>query len=52
MYFARAGAAKARRVRIGDFRVGESPDVPADVALPNRNFMNLLEMPVLFYAAL
>ena len=50
MYFARASAAKARRVKIGDFRLGESASVPADVALPNRNFMNLLETPVLFYA--
>jgi hypothetical protein len=51
VYFARVGAARDRRVRIGDFRVGESANVPADVALPNRNFMNLLEMPVLFYVA-
>ena len=51
MYFARAGAAKARRVKVGDFRLGESANVPADVALPNRNFMNLFEMPVLFYVA-
>jgi hypothetical protein len=51
VYFARAGAAKARRVKIGDFRLGESPNVPADVALPNRNYMNLLEMPLLFYVA-
>lgn len=51
MYFVRAGAARARRVKVGDFRLGESPNVPADVALPNRNFMNLFEMPVLFYVA-
>ena len=51
MYFARVGAARKRRVRVGDFRLGESPNVPADVALPNRNFMNLFEMPVLFYVA-
>jgi hypothetical protein len=43
-------AAAARRVRIADFRLGESPNVPADVSLPNRNWMNLLEAPVLFYA--
>jgi hypothetical protein len=51
MYLVRSGAARARRVKIGDFRLGESPGVPADVALPNRNFMNLLETPVLFYVA-
>jgi hypothetical protein len=49
MYFARVGAARERRVKVGDFRLGESANVPADVALPNRNFMNLFEMPVLFY---
>jgi hypothetical protein len=32
-----------------DFRFGESPRVPAAVSLPNRNFMNLLELPMLFY---
>ena len=51
MYLVRSGAARARRVKISDFRLGESPGVPADVALPNRNFMNLLETPVLFYVA-
>jgi hypothetical protein len=51
MYLVRSGAARARRVKIGDFRLGESANMPADVALPNRNFMNLLETPVLFYVA-
>jgi hypothetical protein len=39
-----------KRVAANDFKHGESPNVPADVALPNRVFMNLLEVPVLFYA--
>ena len=43
----RAGFAK--RVGYGDFRYGESANVPGDVSLPNRNYMNLLELPVLFY---
>lgn len=43
----RAGA--AGRVRTSDFRLGESANVPPEVSLPNRNFMNLLEMPLLFY---
>lgn len=43
-------AAYAGRVRISDFRLGESERVPDDVRLPNRNWMNLLEAPVLFYA--
>jgi hypothetical protein len=51
MYFARFGAARGGRVKVKDFRLGESANVPPDVALPNRNFMNLFEMPVLFYVA-
>jgi len=36
-------------VNAGDFRFGESARVPGAVSLPNRNFMNLLELPMLFY---
>lgn len=43
-------AAFKRRVVAKDFEYGESAHVPADVALPNRVFMNLVEVPVLFYA--
>ena len=32
-----------------DFKYGESSKVPADVSIPNRNYMNLTEMPILFY---
>lgn len=39
----------ASRLHPREFAVGESAKVPAQVALPNRNFMNLLEVPVLFY---
>jgi len=42
-------AAFAGRVRREDFALGESARVPADVSLPNRNYMNLLELPILFY---
>lgn len=42
-------AAFAGRVTAVDFRCGESERVPADVALPNRAFMNLVEVPTLFY---
>ena len=45
----RFAAARAGRVRVSAFRLGESPDVPDDVALPNRNLINLLEVPLLFY---
>ena len=44
----RAGA--AGRVTAADFRFGESPTVPGDVSIPNRNYMNLLELPTLFFA--
>jgi hypothetical protein len=36
-------------IRAADFRLGESPAVPDAVRVPNRNYMNLLELPVLFY---
>lgn len=39
----------ASRLHPKEFRLGESAAVPPHVALPNRNFMNLLEVPVLFY---
>jgi len=45
----RAGA--AGQVNYDDFRYGESARVPPEVSLPNRNMMNLLELPVLFYVA-
>ena len=44
-------AAFAGAVTADDFRYGESARVPPDVALPNRNMMNLLELPMLFYVA-
>ncbi len=49
--FARFRAASAGKVNVGDFRLGESARVPPEVQLPNRNYMNLLELPVLFYVA-
>lgn len=42
-------AAFAGRVAVSDFRCGESDQVPLDVAVPNRVFMNLVEVPPLFY---
>ncbi|TGK44519.1 MAPEG family protein [Leptospira andrefontaineae] len=32
-----------------DFKFGESKNVPQWVTIANRNYMNLLEMPLLFY---
>jgi len=46
---ARFGAAARGQVTARDFRYGESANVPGEVSLPNRNLMNLLELPVLFY---
>jgi len=43
-------AVSAGHVRGEDFALGESARVPGRVSLPNRNYMNLLELPVLFYA--
>jgi hypothetical protein len=39
----------AGKVTPDDFKLGESPRVPPNVAVTNRNYMNLLELPVLFY---
>jgi hypothetical protein len=48
--FHRFRAAFAGKVTAEDFRFGESERVPPEVSIPNRNYMNLLEAPVLFYA--
>lgn len=42
-------AAFSGRVTVEDFSLGESANVPPETSLPNRNYMNLLELPVLFY---
>lgn len=41
----------AGRAKADDFKFGESAAVPGDVSIPNRNYMNLLELPMLFYVA-
>jgi hypothetical protein len=45
----RVRAVRRREVRVDDFRLGESANVPGHVSVPNRNLMNLLETPLLFY---
>lgn len=45
----RVRAVRRRQIGIADFSHGESPAVPDAVRLPNRNYMSLLELPVLFY---
>jgi len=47
--YQRFRAAFAGKVTAKDFRYGESGRVPGEVSLPNRNYMNLLEAPLLFY---
>ena len=45
----RFAAARAGLVKRSDFTLGESSAVPGPARIPNRNYMNLLELPVLFY---
>ncbi len=45
----RVRAGRAGQIVPDDFRHGESAKVPGFVSLANRNYMNLLELPVLFY---
>ena len=47
--FARAGSIRQRQIAVDDFKFGESARVPGSVSIPNRNYMNLLELPMLFY---
>ena len=47
--YQRFRALKLKQVVVGDFKLGESKNVPDGVSIPNRNYMNLLELPILFY---
>jgi hypothetical protein len=47
IYRFRAGF--AGQVTYHDFKYGESERVPPQVTIPNRAFMNLLQVPVVFY---
>lgn len=47
--FRRFRAGFRGQVTPADFRYGESARVPGEVSLANRNYMNLLEAPLLFY---
>jgi hypothetical protein len=46
---ARVRSVRQREIAAHDFEFGESAKVPGRVSLPNRNYMNLLELPILFY---
>jgi hypothetical protein len=45
----RVRSARRREIVPDDFKFGESASVPSYVSIPNRNYMNLLELPMLFY---
>jgi hypothetical protein len=47
--FVRIRSVRRREIGPKDFKYGESPSVPPSVSIPNRNYMNLLELPLLFY---
>ena len=44
-------ASAAGQIVSDDFKFGESASVPGHVSIPNRNYMNLLELPMLFHVA-
>ena len=48
----RIAALRSKQVRYDDFKLGESGRVPEHVCVANRNYMNLLELPLLFYFGL
>jgi hypothetical protein len=47
--FVRVRSVRRREIGPNDFKFGESSSVPPNVSIPNRNYMNLLELPMLFY---
>ena len=49
MPFSRVIAVRTGKARVSDFKYGDTESVPAQTRLINRNYMNLLELPVLFY---
>ena len=49
--FVRIRAVWNGTIEANDFKFGESSRVPPGVSIPNRNYMSLLELPILFYAA-
>ncbi len=45
----RVRSVRRREISPNDFKYGESQAVPPHVSIANRNYMNLLELPMLFY---
>ena len=50
--FRRVKAGFEGRVSPREYALGESGKVPPSILLPNRNYMNLLELPLLFYVGM
>lgn len=46
-----AKALLAKQIKVNDLKPGVSAIALAEVSIPNRNYMNLLELPVIFYVA-
>src|SRR3984957_6331780 len=47
--FVRVRSVRRREVGPNDFKYGGAPAAPPRVSTPNRTYMNLLELPMLFY---
>ena len=47
--YVRIRSVRRREIAPNDFKYGESAAVPPNVSIANRNYMNLLELPMLFY---
>ncbi|ACE85009.1 MAPEG family protein [Cellvibrio japonicus] len=51
LLFLRIRAVKSGQVRLSQFRLNQSDNVPDAIIQASRNYTNLFEIPVLFYAA-
>jgi hypothetical protein len=49
MLITRVRAVRGREIRLSDFKYGESAAVSPQTGLPNKNYANLLQLPLLFY---
>ena len=51
MFRLRVAAVKEGQVKLSQFRLNNSADVPDKLAQASRNYSNLFEVPILFYSA-
>jgi hypothetical protein len=47
----RVAAVKSGKVKLSSFRLNNTQDIPPEMEQASRNYSNLFEMPVFFYAA-